>query len=62
MLVKLTPGFNLTTFYDRAAFFPQGRVLSSFSLIAVFVCNCWHKEIGKISACKMLVELNRDEF
>jgi len=55
MLLKSSLGVNfinilLTNFLDESA-------LRSFSLLAIWLCNFWHKNIGAKGLHKMLIKL-----
>ncbi len=58
MLGKLTTGFETFNFINRftADFLPK-IVLHSFSLVAVWLCNFWYKNVGAKADHKILMKL-----
>jgi len=55
MLMKLTPGVNFINIL-RAHFLYECE-LHRFSLITIWLCDFWLKDIGEKCACKMLMKL-----
>ncbi len=53
--MKLTLGVNFTNILQAAFFYKS--ILCSFSLLAVWLCNFWQKNISAKAGCKMLMKL-----
>jgi len=55
MLMKLTAGVNFINIL--CVCFAYKSALHSFSLLKIWLCNFWQKNIGAKGACKMLMKL-----
>jgi len=54
-LKSLKAGVNFINILHKT--FSYKSILRSYSLISVWLCNFWHKNIDEKAACKMLMKL-----